>query len=265
MKLLITRSAIPHFYRVDRGGELEELVPLDYNIEHAVNDVDLPVSILPLEISLRILTNLFFLHLHDFNFDAAASLITLSKVFATDIYRMIYGRTHQRSITTIVRRVSGTLETIACIHDQYMTALRPSTFTSCRIIIGSCKYYYPWAKVQDCYAEHISGPIEGEGEAVSQYEVGICNGDKVWLNGRYRKDGTFNCEKFRHPILSLEINDVFGDNVLTSDFIRKNRTLNRFIILLKLIYGPNTGIFFFFNDAFDPNPFNVGMTGFVEF
>ena len=267
MQLLITRSEIPHFYRVDQG-ELNELVPLNFS-EHEICQPTLKIKFpLPYEITTMILHHLFDMYLYSHNYDLAAALTWICKSFSTEIYNQTYGRSLIAFVTR-VKRMCNTMYLLERIHDDYLTMIRTNRFSACRIIKrgfveSEATKFHPWDLVLDCFASSHYGVISSEEEPIDQFEVGPLNGDIVWTSGRYLKDGSYECTRFKHPVLNLEICNVADENPITSLYLRRNRPFRRFMALLKRCYGPNTAIHVLYNDG-DGNPFDESQTGYLEF
>ena len=262
MKLFITRSTRPHFYKADQS--LEELKIVNFG-EH---DLGQPIwrlnRGLPIEICLIILNHLFVAYLKSFNFDLAGALVAITKTFANDIYRKIYGKA-VLDITIKIRRVCNTLNLLEQIHDCYLTVDRISTYTMCRVIRRTFNgKFCPWDPVHECVATSITGVISDD-DPVQQYETGTLNGDNVWLTGQYMKNGIYDCKRFKHPVINLEFTNIYDYNLLTSKLLRKDFATRQFINLLKVVYGPTTGIHVMFNDSGNNNPFDLTTTGFIEF
>lgn len=261
MKLLITRSVLPHFYTTD---PLCELPVINFG-EHDLlcDEWELDRSF-PLEISTIILNHLFKIYLKTFNFDLAGALVSINKTFANEIYRLIYGRSNV-DITTKIRRVCNTLNLLEHIHDEYLTEERTSQYTMCRIIKrGMSSKFLPWDLVHNCMPVSISGVVRGN-EEVRQYATGSLNGDNVWLTGKYMANGIYDCKRFKHPVINLEICNFTDLNMCSSHYLTHNHSVRQFVRLLRMTYGPNTGVHIMFNDSFDGNPFDVSNTGFIEF
>lgn len=264
MELLITRSVIPHFYRVDQGM-LEELVPLNFS-EHEIGQPTLKIKHpLPWEICSPILHYLFYSHLKDHNYDLAAALTWINKRFGKEIYDKIYGKS-VISPATRVKRMCSSMYTLERIHDDYLTLPRISRFPACRLIkTGLVTKYSPWTFVLDCFPISLAGVVQSDNEPVQQYEVGPLNGDIVWLSGRYLDNGIYECKRFKHPIINLEICNYADDNQVTSLYLRRNKPFRSFVQLLIQAYGPNTGVHVSFDDSEHGNPFDVSGRGFIEF
>lgn len=265
MQLLITRSTVPHFYRIDEP-ELNELIPLDFS-SHEIGQPTLKIKRqLPWEICSIIMHYLFQAYLHDHNYDMAGALVAINRSFVNEIYNSVYWRSKGLALKDMVRRMSNTLYTLERIHDDYFTTMRQSQFTACRIIkSGIATRYCPWDFTLDCFAGSHYGVIAQTGTTVHQFEVGPLNGDLVWLTGRYLKDGSFDCKQFKHPILNLEITNIADQNPITSTYCRRNRAFKKFVDLLKRCYGPNLGVHVLFNDQELDNPFDLTEQGFMEF
>jgi len=262
MKLLITRSTPPHFYKVD---PLEELVPINFG-EHEIGQPSLEICRdLPWELCSMILHELFESHVRDFNFDLAAALVTINQSFAFEIYKKVYGCSTINPVTRVFRMCQS-LKLVQEIHDNHLTVSRVSRFTGCQIVKkGASEKFVPWGEIHECYQISMSGVITDEEELVEQFETGEFNGDKVWVTGKQLKNGMYECSRFKHPIINLEILDVWDNNTCTSRFLRRSLTFRRFMNLLYLAYGPNVGINVAFDDSVDGNPFDVSQTGFIEF
>lgn len=262
MKLLITRSVQPHFYETE--PELQELKIVDFGYhELCQSDWDLKGH-LPAEITTMICHHLFLIYLKTFNFDQAAALVAIHTTFANDIYDWIYGRSFL-PVTTKIRRVCNTLNLMESLHDSYMTVDRISQYTMCRVVRRKFSgKFYPWDLVNECFATPISGVISDD-KPVRQYATGTLNGDNIWLVGKYLTNGMFDCQRFKHPVINLEITNAYDFNLCTSFFLRRDQFVQQFVRLLKLAYGPNTGVHIMFNDSGDGNPFDVSGTGFIEY
>jgi hypothetical protein len=261
MKLLITRSGKPHFYKTDPVQELElidfgthEICQPDWELERS----------LPPEITTMICHYLFMIYLRSFNFDQAAALVAINTTFANDIYDWIFGKS-VLSITTKIKRVCNTLNLLEMIHDSFMTIDRLSQYTMCRIVRRKCSgKFYPWDAVHECFATPISGVISDD-QPVKQYASGTLNGDNVWVVGKYLDNGMFDCQRFKHPVINLEITNAYDFNLCTSFFLRRDQFVKQFVRLLKLAYGRYTGVHIMFNDSGDGNPFDVSASGFIEY
>lgn len=262
MKLLITRSAKPHFYKAE--PELQEIKIIDFGTHDLCQpEWDLQKS-LPAEITTMICHHLFLIYLRSFNFDQAAALVAIHSTFASDIYDWIYGKSIL-AVTTKIKRVCNTLNLIEMIHDSYMTVDRISQYTMCRVVRRKFSgKFYPWDAVYECFATSISGIITDD-QPVQQYVTGTLNGDNIWVVGNYLKNGIFDCKRFKHPVINLELTNFYDLNLCTAFFLRRDQFIKRFVRLLKLAYGPYTGVHIMFNDSEDGNPFDLSATGFIEY
>lgn len=261
MKLLITRSSKPHFYTTD---PLQELKVIDFGSHELCQpDWDLQRS-LPLEITTKICHDLFLIYLRSFNFDQAGALVAINSTFANDIYDFIYGRS-VLSVTTKIKRICNSLNLLEMIHDSYMTIDRISQYTMCRVVRRKFSgKFYPWDGVHECFATPISGVIADD-KPVKQYASGPLNGDNIWVVGKYLDNGLFDCRRFKHPVINLEITNAYDLNLCTAFFLRRDQFIKQFVWLLKLTYGRYTGVHIMFNDSGDGNPFDLSGTGFIEY
>jgi len=265
MQLLITRSEIPHFYRIDQG-ELNELLPLNF-AEHEIGQPTLKINFgLPLEISTIILLYLFDNYLRDHNYEEAAQLMFVCKALCNEIYGSVFGK-GAICIQVKTKRICNTMYLLERIHDEYFTSPRLHRYSAFRLVLSAkrSKKFHPWDTFLDFFQVSHYGVVTDEDELVDQFEVGPLNGDTVWLSGRYLKDGSYDCERFKHPVLNLEICDVRDMNPITSRYLTRNQPFRRFMNLIKRSYGPNTAIHVLFNDDSENNPFDVSQTGFYEF
>jgi hypothetical protein len=262
MKLLITRSTKPHFYKTD--PELQELKVINFGRHDLCQPTWELERALPPEITTMICQQLFLIYLQTFNFDQAAALVSVHKTFANDIYDCIYGRS-VLSVTTKINRICNTLNLLEMLHDSYMTCDRISKYTLCRVVRRKFNgKYYPWDLVHECFACPISGVISDDAP-VQQYETGTLNGDNVWLTGTYLKNGIYECQRFKHPVINLEFTNFYDMNLCTSRYLRRDQFIKQFVKLIKLTYGANTGVHIMFNDSGDGNPFDMSSTGFIEY
>lgn len=261
MKLFITRSPKPHFYTTD---PVKELKVIDFGTHDICQpDWDLQRS-LPLEITTKICFDLFLIYLRSFNFDLAGALVAINTTFANDIYDFIYGRS-TLAVTTKIKRVCNSLNLLEMIHDSFMTIDRDSQYSMCRVVRRKFSgKFYPWDAVHECFATPISGVIS-DGPHVKQYASGPLNGDNIWVVGKYLDNGLFDCKRFKHPIINLEITNAYDLNLCTEFFLRRDLFVKRFVWLLKLTYGRYTGVHIMFNDSGDGNPFDMSSTGFIEY
>lgn len=264
MQLLITRSRIPHFYRIDQN-ELEELTPINFG-EHEICTPTLSFrKRLPWEICSMIIEHLFDKYLTTHNYDLAAPLAWLNRSAANEIYDRIYGKS-TISVTTKIKRVCNTMYFLERIHDDYFTMPRMTQYTACRVIkTGIISTFHPWDFILDCHPTSHYGVVAHDNEEIEQYEVGPLNGDLVWLTGKYLKDGTYDCNQFKHPILNLEICNAADLTTITSRYLRRNNAFKKFTDLLKKCYGPNMGLHVMFDDSIERNPFDMTHTGYIEF
>jgi hypothetical protein len=264
MELLITRSKIPHFYRIDQG----ELIKIEFEnfSEHEIGQPTWKLKrSLPWEITTIILHYLFYNHLSDHNYDLAAAMVSICRQFCIEIYNDVYGRSTLKDVTR-VKRMCNTMYTLERIHDDYITMSRLTTYSACRLIkSGIATPYRPWDFVVDAFSTPLNGVVTRDQQPIKQFEVGSLNGDVVWLQGDYDKHGVFLCTRLKHPIINLEICNYADDNMVTSGFLQNNKPFGRFVELLVHCYGINTGVHVMFNDAELGNPFDVSRVGFIEF
>lgn len=262
MKLLITRSKCPHFYEIE--SEVKELKPVNFGYHELCQpDWDLNRS-LPDEITSLIFKHLFVIYLKSFNFDLAAALVTVHKTFAKDIYEKVFGKTIL-AVTTKINRLCNTLNFMEQLHDDYLTVDRISTYTMCRVVrkrFGG--KVNPWDLVHECFPTQIASVIT-DGSPVHQYATGTMNGENVWVTGSYLKNGIFECQRFKHPVINLEFTNVHDFNLCTSTYLRRSHSIKQLVELLRVTYGPNTGVNIMFNNSEDGNPFDMSATGFIEY
>jgi len=264
MELLITRSNRPHFYRIDQG-EVVELLFENFGVHELGQPTLTHKKALPWEITSQILKYLFYNYLADHNYDLAGALVSICRSFCIEIYNDVYGRSTLKDVTR-VKRLCNTLYTLERIHDDYITMTRVTTYSACRLIkSGIATPFRPWDFVLDAFSVPLVGVVTRSNEPIKQFEVGSLNGDVVWLNGEYDKNGVFKCERLKHPIINLEICNVADQNMLTSGYLQHNKSFGRFVDLLVQCYGVNTAVHVMFNDDQSGNPFNHTQTGFIEF
>ena len=264
MELLITRSNKPHFYRIDQG-EIVELIFEDFGLHELGQPTLTAKKALPWEITSQILKYLFYNYLSDHNYDLAGALVSTCRAFCIEIYNDVYGRSTLKDVTR-VNRLCNTLYTLERIHDDYITMPRLTTYSACRLIkSGIAAPYRPWDFVVDVFSTPLNGVVTRDQQPIKQFEVGSLNGDVVWLEGDYDKNGIFKCTRLKHPIINLEICNYADDNMVTSRFLQHNNPFARFVLLLVHCYGTNTGVHVMFNDDETGNPFDVSRVGFIEF
>lgn len=262
MKLLVTRSEIPHFYMVE--PEFRELQVIDFgHHDLCQSDWSLQRS-LPNEITTMIFHHLFLIYIQAFNFDLAGALVSVNKTFANDIYDWIFGRSVLQ-VATKIKRVCNTLNLIEMIHDSFLTVDRISTYTMCRVIRRKFSgRFYPWNRIYECYATPLNGVISDE-TPTEQFATGTLNGDNVWLNGSFMNNGMFNCRRLKHPVINLEITNFYDLNLCTSKYLQRDPIMKRFIKLIRHVYGSSACVHIMYNNSSDGNPFDLTATGFIEF
>lgn len=264
MDLLITRSKNPHFYSIDQGS-LSKIKVVDFG------EYDLPqpkwqlARRLPWDVCSIIMRYLFLIYLKSFNFDLAGALVSINKSFTFEIYNEIFGVRYTHPLKA-VKRVCNTLDLLARIYDDYLSIPRKTNYSLIKVVKPSnVADFLPWQTILDVFPQPTVGIIAGEGEKVYQFETGGFYGDTVWLTGRYNRDGIFKCKRFYHPIITIQLSD-YDEAVPTSKQLNSNEMFKKFAALLRLAYGPTTGIYFYFDDdQHGENLFDISRTGFIEF
>jgi hypothetical protein len=267
MDLLVTASAYPKVYKV-QGNQIERYHFEDFS-QHEIGQPTWDLNVrLPWEILSKIIYYLFYAYLKDHNYDLAGALTAINKAFAREIYQDIY-KVALIPVVKKIQRVCNTLYTLERIHDDYLTMVKQTKYSYCRLIktyaeVGG--HYRPWSFTLDCFAVPSHGVLAyDDDETVHNFSLGALYGETLWMNGYFSTSGLFKCRKMRHPIITLDICLYDDQTILTSSDLQTNVHFKMFINLIKKCYGPNTGIYVMFNDDPTHNPFDISQRGFIEF
>lgn len=264
MELLITRSARPAFWKYENGST-SQLKLLEFGDHDLLQPCWHLKRSLPWEICSMILHHLFEIEIRSFNFDLAGALVQINSYFAMEIYRSIFGDKAVVSTRVAIKRVCNTLNLIERMYDEYLTLSRSSRYTMCQIVKSNSAHFMPWDGILDVAPVPSRGIVANPDEKVYQFETGTTHGDTAWLVGSYKRNGMFQCDRFRHPVLCIQVCN-YNDYVITkSNQIQRCKITIRFVKLLRRIFGEKTGVFFVYNDAELENPFDLTRFGFIEF
>ncbi|MGL5112691.1 MAG: hypothetical protein ACRC6O_08645 [Flavobacterium sp.] len=264
MELLITRSARPAFWKYENGSA-QEIKLFGFDSHELLHSTWHLQKSLPWEICSMILHHLFEIEIKSFNFDLAGALVAINSSFAREIYRSVFGDRSEILARVAIKRVCNTLNLIERMYDEYLTLSRSSRYTMCQIVKGNSNHFMPWDGILDVAPVASRGIVASPDEKVYQFETGTTNGDTAWLVGEYMKNGMFKCDRFRHPVLCLQVCN-YNDYVITkSARIQRCPVTKHFVKLLRRIFGKNLGVFFVYNDVDLENPFDLTRYGFIEF
>lgn len=264
MELLITRSARPTFWK-HSDGVVNEIKLSAFDNHELLHPTWHLKNYLPWEICSLILHHLFEIEIKTFNFDQAGALVAINKSFAYEIYRSIFGDRSVLSPTVAIKRVCNTLNLIERVYDEYLTLNRSSKYTMCQIVKTNSNHFMPWDSILDVAPVATRGIVANPDEKVYQFETGTTHGDTAWLVGEYKRNGLFKCDRFRHPIICMQVCNYNDYVVSRSRRLQNCPVTKHFVKLLRRIFGENTGVFFVYNDTDLENPFDLTQFGFIEF
>lgn len=263
-QLLITQSKWSHIFKLDEDWVVTPIIFKKYQ-ELTLSPINTPPCMfdLPHELIYKTLKISFFDLLHSKNFEDAFDLCLTSKVLLHEIYELLLGPTRLKvSITDQAHHLHSCLYLIELIHDEYLctpnlskhsrVGIRLETMPS-RFTTGDNKQVAPWDFYPELQTERHGRVIDRDGPA-NPYLTGPFFGDIVNVYGSSSK-GIVAVTQMHHPVLTFILSTI--DEVLIPDEANfwHNRPFKRFTKLLKIIFGPRTGVYFMvkpFGNEFSP-------------
>jgi hypothetical protein len=242
-------------------------------------DVDLTFNGTPMDhfdfpdpITYNILFRLFYIYLRTTRFEEAADLLVLNKTFAFAVYRQIYGKFEPKSVLTMIKRLSRTIQLVEAIHDEYLTernyafGLQPpyvairferrSTYTN---------PLAPWDFYPSIILEgHTAIGACHEGPMKSYY-TGPYYGDLVQVVGE-SIHGVVEATQIHHPVFTFILGTMSQSLIPSETDFWHNRYFKKFSRLLRTVYGKHAGIYFMVNPTgVEESPFITQSDTFIRF
>ena len=205
---------------------------------------------LPREIVDKIVDYLILSCIRGMNFETATKLIFLDLATARRFYNQWFPVPTSHRILSKMYRISQTFELMQKIvdmvlqfpneeHDHYMALNVQHTSK-----LFDAKFdYYPWNFNGHIDMIQIPRPGIFTLDDFRAFVTGPYVTDIVWMNGRSEK-GIVQSTYFRLPVIVLILTDDEDEIVPTREYMENNAMFKSFANLLKLAFGPTTGVFF---------------------
>lgn len=214
----------------------------------------------PPEINVAVLEILCCTFLYNRDFRRLFEMTKINTYLLHYVYCLIYPGMKISTIRRTIKRVGGTLHFLYEVNDNYLcdTYLSEPLKPSLSIKISSIfKEITPWNL-------DISDPMMIDRldttrllwfEDIKSFSIGPCVQDKVWLVGDYDEEaGVFGARKTYHPVLCFTFYRATG-SLVEKNLMKRNQWFKRLTKLLRIIYGPSTGVFYVVED--EKNPFHI--------
>jgi hypothetical protein len=184
------------------------------------------------------------------SFEKAFQLISIDRSTITRFYRRWFGpeirlgfRPHFFRLSRIFELLQKVLDSVLQFpneeHDHYM-ALDIEFQNG---FYKPHRPYYPWNFNGNISLIQIPRPGIFGVEDFRAFVTGPYVTDVVWMNGRYDK-GAIYSDFFRLPVIVFVFTDHEGNIIPKREEMEKLAPFQGFATLLKLAFGPTTGIFF---------------------
>lgn len=214
----------------------------------------------PTEIKVRVLENLCCTYLYTRDFKRLFTLITVNTYLLRYVYCLLFPGMKHVTVRKMIKRVGGTLNFLYEVNNNYLcdTYLSDQLKPSLSLKISSIyKEVAPWNL---CISDQMMIDRLDTArllwfEDVKSFSIGPCVQDKVWLVGDYLEEaGVFGASKTYHPVLCFTFYRATG-SLVNKNIMRQNKWFKRITALLRIIYGPSTGVFYVVEE--EKNPFHV--------
>lgn len=205
---------------------------------------------LPREIVDKIIDYLILSYIKGMNYEFANQLIFLDLSTTRRFYNQWFPVPTSNRVMSKLHRISQTFELMQKIvdmyvqfpneeHDHYFALSLQHTST-----LFNPKYdYYPWNFNGNIDMIQIPRPGIYTIEDFRAFVTGPYITDIVWMNGRSDK-GVVASNYFRLPVIVLVLMDKEEEIIPTKVYIENNPMFRTFAKMLKLAFGPTTGVFF---------------------
>jgi hypothetical protein len=195
----------------------------------------------------------------------AIDLITLfSQSFTRKIYHTFFGSCYFSPPSIIRERLSNVIFIATGIQQEVLA--RENTdglrFFSIKLQFKDPYLYLPWELASEEPFEYelnkMGRPLDMEGfPRFEGFPCGETFGDVVWLQGEHDDNCMFESTRSLYPMINLFIpsNHVFD---WRKDYVRNLPAWVGFNKFLRMMFGPNTGLFYAISRQFgSTNPFNL--------
>lgn len=227
--------------RIEYNPELD-LAPANYRKVH------MP---LPAEIVYMIIDRLILTYIKGMNFEMAQALLMFDLPTINRFYSRWFDPDIYIRFTTKLYRIGNTFELLQKVvdamlqfpneeHDHYMALQLEHT----SYLFNRQAPYNPW-NFNGCI-DIIQIPRPGIFcvEDFRAFVTGPYITDVVWMNGRNEK-GIVASDYFRLPVIVFVLTErENGELIPTREYLKDSLIFKNFARLLKLAFGPTTGIFF---------------------
>lgn len=212
----------------------------EYDLDYNYTNVSFSF---PLELTQRIIMDLFYIALFNFHYSEACNIAVTSKSVLNSVYLFMYGS--ERLAVTVAEkiiRVSRTLKLLETLHDDYLSVSNESEVTPSIMLCvePSLRYkpvYYPW----ECRTDFL---LMTQTTLPTPTTVpGTLFGDTVFITGK-EDYGIFDVDSMYHPVFLFGITDHTGTLLTSAKHFKRTDKFRYFSRLLTFIYGPRTAAFY---------------------
>lgn len=259
-KFMIMAPAFQQYHTLfqvsDKGSTLK-MIQYDFSedlFQDAYPDTTFMFQ-LPIEIVEKILFRMAILYLASGNFEKMLGIITISKYQIRHFFRKFFGPLDTMDIVRLNRRLSNMFKLADEIvkamvgfpneeHDHYFA-----------LEIFHKKQFHPYYAYNpwNFYGKVSMFQIPRPGilgvEDFRAFVTGPYITDVFWMNG-YERNGLIASNFYRQPIIVLQFVDKKGFTIPEKDVLVKSKAFKGFADMLRIAFGPTSGIFFAVKDAY---------------
>ena len=204
---------------------------------------------LPTEIVQKILFHLILTCIKSANFEKALSLISISPYQIKHFYRFFFGAPETLHVATLNLRISEMFKLAdEIVHGivQFPNEEHDHYFALEIMYKKHFQPYYqyqPWNFNGSISLFQIPRPGIINLEDFKAFVTGPNLTDVVWMTG-YTRNGIVATTFFRQPVITLVFTDRKGNVIPELHTIKNSTTFKGFADILRLAFGPTSGIFF---------------------
>lgn len=230
----------------------------------------------PLEIYQEIMKEVFCLRLSTRNLDLLYELALINQFTARFIYNQFYGLENETpeeiTIVEMLKRIRYTCDLLVNLHDDYIieerqysnrVGIRLHPHHAFTTLSGDQQPFIPYTGSIDpwnfCSNFQLVGIERANTRNTFSAIYGEHYGDTIYVDGKNRQ-GMYCCTRYEQPVFVFLLVDavrVWPRSVTaeqmyvlipTSETIQQTHTLGCLADMLKIMYGPQTGVYFMVKD-----------------
>lgn len=246
MNILVSQTDYAHLWKYD-DGQVTKLVMRNFRTHHLApsNTPKVDASMLPAELTTKIILLNFMMMLKEYNFQEASELL-VDQLTVRTIYLNLFPGRNLITVSEMIGRIYRTLHMLETIYDDYLTvpnygrvehvALR---FTH-RGDLGMARnsMLNPWDFRCDIRLEEFDTDVESK-----VFLGGPDLGDSILIGGS-SSNGVIRAQTIFHPVLTILLGDKADILLPTESNFWRNKNFISFSKLLRKVFGPNAGVFY---------------------